>query len=441
MANVLYPEIKVTPPGPKAKIIIQKDLAYSSPSYIKAYPLVVDRGEGPWIYDVDGNRYLDFMAGIAVAATGHSHPKVVKAICDSASKFLHICGTDFFYQSMADICEKLASYVPGMGPKKVFLSNSGGEAVEGAIKLARYHTKRPNLISFHGSFHGRTTGCISLTTSKVKYRSHFGPLLPGVYHTPYCDPYKNPYETDQKSYAIDQLNHLFETLTSPDEVAAIIVEPILGEGGYVMPTHYFLKELRRLCDQHGMLLVFDEVQSGNGRTGQMFACEHYDVYPDIFVTAKGLASGMPLGAIVAKSHVMNWTRGTHGSTYGGNPVACAAALATLEIVEELLPSVRDNGQYMIEKLKQLQSRYSMIGQVRGTGYMVGVEFIKKDGTPASKFVDDLEQLGFSKGVLFLGCGKSTIRLAPPLIVGKHEIDIMLKVMEECIVELNKKHQL
>lgn len=437
----LYPEVKTDLPGPIGKEIVKKDLEYSSPSYIKAYNLVVSHGEGPWVYDVDGNRFLDFMAGIAVNSTGYSHPKVVKAVKEASEKFFHICGTDFFYPAMSDMVERIANFVPGMGKKKVFLTNSGGEAVEGALKLARYHTKRSNIISFKGAFHGRTTGCIALTTSKTKYRAHFGPLIPGVYHTDYCDPYRDSEETNQKSPAIDKLNELFNTLVSPKEVAAIFVEPIQGEGGYIMPTKFFLKELRRICDENGIMLVFDEVQSGNGRTGYMFASELYDIYPDIYTTAKGMASGMPLGAIVAKEEVMTWTRGTHGSTYGGNPVACAASLATYDVIEPLLPTVRELGKYMMDKLNELKSKYHVIGDVRGSGFMVGVEFVDPSNlAPAIDFMEELEQVGFKKGVLFLGCGTSTIRLAPPLIVTKHEIDIMLKVMEECIQELMPKYK-
>lgn len=435
----IYPEIKVKAPGPKAKLIIEKDQKYSSPSYIKLYDLVVERGEGPWIYDVDGNRYLDMMAGIAVASTGHSHPKVVQAIKDAADKFIHICGTDFYYDSMSRLMEKLGTLVPGMGSKKVFLTNSGTEAVEGAIKLARYHTKRPNIIAFRGGFHGRTTGAIALTSSKSKYRAHFGPLMPGVYHVPFCLPH-NENETENYSKVIHDIEFdFFKTIVDPSEVAAFVLEPIQGEGGYVMPTKFFLKELRRLCDTHGILLVYDEVQSGVGRTGHMYASEFFDVYPDIFVTAKGIASGMPIGAIVAKTDVMTWTRGTHGSTYGGNPLACEAALATLDIVEGLLPSIRTNGELTISKLKKLAEKYPVIGDIRGTGFMIGIKFVNPKTKKANaSYMEELELMAFTKGVLLLGCGTSTIRLSPPLVVGQHEIDIMLKVMEECIIELNKK---
>lgn len=435
----IYPDMKVKPPGAKAKLIIEKDKKYASPSYIKLYDLVVERAEGPWVYDVDGNRYLDMMAGIAVASTGHSHPRVVQAIKDAADKFLHICATDFYYDSMSRLMEKLGNLVPGMGPKKVFLTNSGTEAVEAAIKLARYHTKRPNIIAFRGGFHGRTTGAIALTSSKSKYRAHFGPLMAGIYHIPFCLPHKVT-ETETYSQVIHDLEHdFFKTIVEPKEVAAFILEPIQGEGGYIMPTKFFLSELRRICDTHGILLVFDEVQSGVGRTGHMYASELYDVYPDIYATAKGLASGMPIGAIVAKTSVMTWGRGTHGSTFGGNPLACEAALVTLDIVEGLLPSVRSNGEITMAKLKKLAEKYPMIGDVRGTGYMIGVKFVNpQTKKPHAAYMEELEQMAFTKGLLLLGCGTSTIRLSPPLIIGQHEIDIMLKILEECMVELNKK---
>lgn len=425
----LKPEIKVRPPGPRAKAVIERDAKVSSPSYIKEYPLVVDRGEGAWVYDVDGNRFLDFMAGIAVTSTGHAHPKVVKAIKDAADKFLHICSTDFYYESFAAACEKLASYVPQMGPKKVFLTNSGTEAVEGAIKLARYHTKRAHIIAFKGAFHGRTTGATALTSSKVKQRGHFGPFMPGITHVDYPNAYHGVAAPDFEG-------DLFQRHLDPKEVAAVFIEPILGEGGYVMPPAKFLKDLRAMCDKHGILLVFDEIQSGIGRTGRMFAAEHFGVAPDILLSAKGVASGMPLGAIIAKESVMTWPRGSHGSTYGGNPLCCAAGVATLEIVEGLLPNVRDGGEYLLGELRKLQAKYPRIGDVRGTGYMIGVEFVEP-GTkiPASEWVGKLEQLAFSKGLLLLSCGQSTIRLAPPLVVGKHEIDLCLKIMEECFKEL------
>ena len=447
MSN-LYPEIKVAPPGPRAQAIIEQDKQFTSPSYIKEYPLVVDRGEGPWVYDVDGNRYLDFMAGIAVTSTGHAHPQVVRAIQESAARFLHICGTDFYYDSFAQLCARLASYLPGMGPKKVFLTNSGTEAVEGALKLARYHTRRQYVIAFKGGFHGRTYGAISLNSSKVAQRAFFGPLMPGVIHIPYAYPYRcprgcAPNACDASCNCAQVLEtDWFVNHVDPREVAAIFIEPILGEGGYVVPPKSFLQELRRICDKHGILLVFDEIQSGIGRTGHMFAAEHFGVMPDIVLSAKGIASGMPLGAIIAKESVMTWPRGSHGSTYGGNPVCCAAALATLDVVDGLMENVRTTGDVLLKGLRDLQKRFPTLGDVRGVGLMVGAEYLDpKTGAPAAEYVGDLEQLAFQKGLLLLSCGKSTIRFAPPLVVGPHEVGVMLRILEECLTLLDDKHQM
>ncbi len=438
----LHPEIKIAPPGPKAKAIIERDKKVTSPSYIKEYPLAVESAEGPWVYDVDGNRYLDFMAGIAVASTGHSHPKVVKAIQDAAAKFLHICGTDFYYESMVRLCEKLAGYVPAMGAKKVFLTNSGTEAVDGAIKLARFHTKREKIIAFKGAFHGRTMGAISLNASKVGQRAFFGPLLPGVIHIPYSNPFRCPHKNKPSfcQTSCECATHLetdwFPSHTDPKEVAAIFVEPILGEGGYVVPAPKFLKDLRRICDQHGILLVFDEVQSGIGRTGDMFAAETLGVAPDIFTTAKGLGSGMPIGAIVAKESVMSWPRGSHGSTYGGNPVCCSAALATLEVIEPLLPHIRKVGAEMMQGLRELQKKHPVIADVRGHGLMIGAEFLEPEtGKPATTLVGELEQMAFREGLLLLSCGQSTIRFAPPLVITSHEIKTGLEILDRCLQKL------
>ena len=446
MTEKLLPLIKVPPPGPRAQAIIDLDKKHSSPSYIKEYPLVVERGDGMWVTDVDGNRFLDLMAGIAVNSTGHSHPHVVKAIKDAADKFLHICGTDFYYESFARLMERLAGYLPGMGPKKIFLTNSGTEAIEGALKLVRHHTRRQYVIAFKGGFHGRTMGAISLNSSKVGQRAFFGPLVPGVIHIPYPNTYRCPRGHQATDCAtacscarvLEQdwfLNHV-----DPREVAAVFVEPILGEGGYVVPPRPFLEDLRRICDQHGIILVFDEVQSGIGRTGKMFAAEHFGVMPDVVCSAKGIASGMPIGAIIAKESVMTWPRGSHGSTYGGNPVCCAAALATLDVIEPLLGKITETGALLQEGLRKLQRRHAVIGDVRGVGLMVGAEFVHpKSGAPASEYVGDLEQLAFKKGLLLLSCGKSTIRFAPPLIIGAHEVEVALKILDECLVELDSKH--
>ncbi|PZR14933.1 MAG: acetyl ornithine aminotransferase family protein [Archangium gephyra] len=426
----MKPTIKTELPGPKGAAIIERDRAVTSPSYIKEYPLVVERGYGPWVEDVDGNTFLDFMAGIAVTSTGHSHPKVVKAIQDAAAKFLHICGTDFYFDGFASIAERLSTAVPGMGKCKVFLSNSGTEAVDGALKLVRAHTKRQYVIAFKGAFHGRTYGAISLNQSKVGQRAFFGPLVPGIVHMPYPTP-QNPHAAKH----IEE--ELFVSGVDPREVAAVFIEPILGEGGYVVPPAQSLKDLRALCDKHGILLVFDEVQSGIGRTGTMFAAEHFGVAPDVICSAKGIASGMPLGAIIAKESVMTWPRGSHGSTYGGNPVCCAAALATLDIIEPLMPQIRENGAFMQEQLVAMQKKHAVLADVRGVGLMIGAEFLVPGTcTPAAEYVGALEQLAFRKGLLLLSCGRSTIRFAPPLVISREEIATGLEVLDACLTELD-----
>jgi 4-aminobutyrate aminotransferase len=433
-----YPRIVTPPPGPAAQAIIARDEAWTSTSYIKEYPLAIAGGAGAMAEDVDGNRYIDFMAGIAVTSTGYNHPVVVQAIRDAAGQFLHICGTDFYFDGFAKLAERLGRSAPGPSRKRVFLSNSGTEAVEGAIKLARYHTRRPALIGFHGSFHGRSYGAMSLTSSKAKQRSHFGPFLPEVYHVNYPNPYRSgaggPAAAVRES--LGMLEQLFERQLSPDDVAGIFVEPIQGEGGYVIPPIGFLKGLREICDRHGILLVADEVQSGVGRTGRMWACDWEEIEPDILITAKGLGSGMPIGAFIAKESVMTWSAGAHGSTFGGNPVCCAAALATLDIVEGLLPQVRTMGERLVTGMRRLQERFPVIGDVRGRGLMIGVEFVKDRATrePHPELVDRLTDRAFRKGLLLLGAGKSVLRLAPPLVLDEYDVDTGLGILEECLAE-------
>ncbi|HAH07932.1 MAG TPA: aspartate aminotransferase family protein [Elusimicrobia bacterium] len=441
-AELDYPKIVVPPPGPKAREVIKRDKRWTSTSYIKEYPLVVSHGKGPWVADIDGNRYLDFMAGIAVASTGYSHPKVVRAIQESASRFLHICGTDFYFEGFAELAERLARLAPGQSKKRTFLTNSGAEAIDGAIKLVRQSTGRPGLISFNGAFHGRTYGAMSLTSSKAKQKAGFGPLLPCVHHMPFGYCYRCAYGLTHPACRLRCVSEiedgLFRRDLSPKEVAAIFVEPIQGEGGYILPPPGYLKALRELCDRNGILLVFDEVQSGIGRTGKMFAAELYGVEPDVLCVGKGIASGMPLGAIVAKESIMKWDVGSHGSTYGGNPVCCAAALATLDVVEnELLGHVRKTGEALLLGLKRLQSKHECIGDVRGVGFMVGVEFVKdrESRAPAQSLVHELTQRAFRKGLLLLSCGQSVIRIAPPLVLTEKDIETGLQVLDECLTEL------
>ena len=440
-----YPHIKVPPPGPKAKAVIAQDEAFTSTSYIKEYPLVVERGEGAMVQDVDGNRFLDFMAGIAVVTTGHSHPRVVEAIKKSAEKFLHICATDFYFPSFAALAQKMTEIAPGKSKKRTFLGNSGTEAVEGAIKLARYHTKRPLFISFFGSFHGRSMGALSLTASKMKQRKHFAPFLPGVHHVPFGYCYRCPYNLTYPSCNLHCVNILeeeyFTKEIAPEDVAAIFVEPIQGEGGYVVPPLDYHKRLKEICEKYGILYVADEVQSGMGRTGKWFASEIFGVEPDIITVAKGIASGMPISAIVAKESVMTWPSGTHGSTFGGNPVSCEAALVTIELIEEtMMANAAKVGSYLIDQLKSMMERHRLIGDVRGYGLMIGIEFVRdrKTKEKAAEETEAIVQKAFLKGLLLLGCGENVIRFAPPLMVDKEDADLALNILDEVLTEVEKE---
>ena len=413
------PHIVTELPGPRARAVIEQDERYSSPSLTRVYPLVVARGEGAVIEDVDGNRFLDFNAGIAVNAAGHNHPKVNAAIHAQVDACLHYCSSDFFHPTHADLVERLATSVPdGMGHARVFLANSGTEAVEGALKLARHHTGRPNVIAFYGAFHGRSLGSLSLTSSKAKYRSGFGIVTPGSYHAPFA----YAAELTGADY-IEQV--LFHHMTEPGDVAAIFVEPIQGEGGYIVPPAGWLQALRDLCDRHGILLVMDEVQSGIGRTGTMWACQHDGVTPDIITAGKGLASGMPLSAIIARDTIMQWAPGKHGSTFGGNPVACAAALATMDLVDdELAANAAARGEQLMAGLRALQERFPIIQEVRGRGLMIGFDLVDHDMAVA------FEQACFERGVLSLTCGKRGVRLAPPLVITEAQCDRALEIIAD-----------
>lgn len=437
-----YPRIVVAPPGPKARAVVAKHDAYASTSYPKEYPLVIAGGERAMVEDVDGNRYLDFMAGIAVTSTGYNHPAVVAAVREAAGQFLHICGADFYFEKFSLLCERLARLAPGASKKRVFLANSGAEAVEGAMKLARHSTGRPAFVAFTGSFHGRTYGALSLTASKVVQRAGFGPFLPEVYHVPYPYQYRCDFCRGEPECSRGCVRHieddLFGRRLDPASVAAIVVEPIQGEGGYVVPPPGFLRDLRALCDRHGILLVCDEVQSGVGRTGKMFACEHEGIEPDVITVAKGLGSGMPIGAFIAKESVMKWGPGAHGSTFGGNPVSCAAALTTLDLVErEYMQNAVTMGARLMAGIQQLAQRHAVIGDVRGKGLMIGIEFVKDKKTrePYTELVAKLERLAFSKGLLLLGAGKTSLRLAPPLVVDQYDVDTALQILDDCLREL------
>jgi len=439
---IKYPRIHKPLPGPKAWKIIQKDQTFLSPSLTRSYPLVASRGRGAWMEDPDGNIFLDFTAGIAVTATGHCHPRVVKAIQRQAQKFLHMSGTDFYYDVQVELAEKLARLAPGKFKKRVFFTNSGTEAVEAAFKLARYKTKRERMISFFGAFHGRTMGALSLTGSKIRQKENFGSLVPGVTHVGYGYCYRCPYHLTYPQCGIDCVDYiehtLFKKTVPPADVAAIIVEPIQGEGGYIVPPPGYHQRLRKLTKKYGILLIVDEVQCGMGRTGKMFAIEHWGVEPDIITVAKGIASGMPLGAMIARADLMDWEPGAHANTFGGNPLACVAALETIHLLEHgLLENAAQTGDYLKKQLEELAKKFPLIGDVRGIGLMIGIELVqdRENKKPAIKERDEIVRLAFQKGLLLLGCGESGIRFSPPLVVKKKEVDVAVQILEECLEEL------
>ncbi len=420
----VHPHIKTELPGPKARAMIARDAEVISPSYPRDYPFVMSHGRGTEVWDVDGNRFLDFAAGIAVCATGHAHPNVVEAVREAAGEFLHI-SSDYWHERMIALAERLARLAPMGEPAMSFLCQSGTEAVEGAIKLARYVTGRPRFIGFLGGFHGRSMGSLSFTSSKYTQQKGFGQTMPGVTHVPFPDPFRPLFAgTDQGQAVLDYIRMLFERSVPPSDVAAILIEPIQGEGGYLVPPPGFLAGLRALCDEHGILLIFDEVQSGVGRTGRMFACQHDGVAPDIMTLAKGLGSGLPIGAVVAKKRLMQqWKRGAHGNTYGGNPITCAAAIATLELVEgEYAANAASVGAYFMDQLRDFAGAYPCIGEVRGRGLMIGMELVETDGSPAKELCDALITRAFHNGLLLLSCGVSTVRFMPPLSLSREEVD-------------------
>jgi 4-aminobutyrate aminotransferase len=439
------PDIKTPLPGPKAKAIIERDKKYVSPSYTRDYPFVIARGEGAVVEDVDGNRFLDCAAGIAVNSTGVSHPEVVKAIVEQAQQFIHMSGTDFYYEPQVRLAEELAGIAPIEGEVRTFFAKSGTEANEAAIKLARYHTKRQGIIAFLGAFHGRSMGALSLTASKVIQRRGFGPLMPGVYHAPYADCYRCPIGSTPESCAAECLSFLEDQilvhLVSPDDVAAIVVEAIQGEGGYIVPPPQFLQRLRELSAQNGMLLVVDEVQSGMGRTGRMFACDHIGLKADIVTVAKGIASGLPLGVTCARADVMTWPPGAHASTFGGNPVACAAAAATIRLLKDhLIANAATVGEHLLTGIRELQNRHRIIGDVRGKGLMIGIELVR-DRVTKERAIQErnaLVQAMFRRGVLVLGAGKNALRLAPPLVLTRTQADSVLRILDEALTEITPR---
>jgi len=434
-----YPRIVTPPPGPRAQAVIERDARVMSQNFKKDYPLVAERARGAVVEDPDGNRYLDFAAGIAVVATGHSHPEVVAAIQAQAERFLHMCATDFYYDNVVTLAEGLARRAPGPGPWRVFFANSGAEVVEGAIKLARLRTGRSKIVACYGAFHGRTYGAMSLTASKPVQRAGYAPFLPEVLHTHYAYCYRCPVNREPATCDVQCLDLLSETMfgttVDPREVAAVIVEPVQGEGGYVVPHPGFLPRLRELTRRHGILLIADEVQCGMGRTGRMFASEHFGLEPDIVTLAKGIASGMPLGALLARDDVMRWNDGGHGSTFGGNPVSVAAALATFKLLEGgLIENAARVGETLVSLLRQRLAGHDVVGDVRGLGLMIGVEIVRDRASraPAPELRERILSEAFRRGLLLLGCGKSTIRLAPPLVIDAQDAACASEILAEAI---------
>ncbi len=432
------PQVRTPLPGPRARAVIERDRKVLSPSYTRCYPLVAARGQGAVIEDVDGNLFLDFNAGIAVTSTGHCHPRITQAITSQSAQLIHMSGTDFYYENMVELAERMAALAPGGVPRRVYFGNSGTEAVEAAIKLARYHTRRDKFIAFYGAFHGRTMGSLSLTASKSVQRRGFGALLSGVFHAPYPNPYRAGGAEAATAQSLEAIDRLFHTVAAPEEVAAIIIEPVQGEGGYLVPPKGFFEGLKRLAEPHGILLIADEVQSGNGRTGRLWASEHFGFVPDILTTAKGIASGLPLGAMIARADLMDWGPGAHASTFGGNPVAVAAALATLDLLEAgLIDNAADVGAHMLNRLRDWPHRFASVGEVRGLGLMIGIELVRDQRTRerAPELRDALVQLAFERGVLVLGAGENTVRLSPPLIVTREQADYAIDILAECLEQL------
>ena len=444
------PKLVGSLPGPKARAAVEADGRLISPSYTRSYPLVAKRGRGIRVEDVDGNEFLDFAAGIAVTSTGHCHPEVVAAIQKQAAELIHISGTDFYNEPLTDLADRLSAIAPMHGPHRFFYGNSGAEAIECAMKLARYHTGRQHIIAFLGAFHGRTMGALSLTASKPQQKRRFAPLVPGVTHVRYPYAYRGCTggAQEEEAFSLGCARYieekLFKTILPPEEVAAIFVEPIQGEGGYVVAPDNFLEELRAICDRHGILLVVDEVQSGAGRTGKWWAIEHSGVEPDIVCMAKGIASGMPLGVCMSRAEIMDWVPGSHASTFGGNPVSIAAALATIDILErEAIDNAAKVGGKILERLNGWKKSHPLVGDVRGRGLMIGVELVKNKETrePATELRNRVEELAFERGLMILGCGETSLRLCPPLIVTEEEATVALDILEDALTQVEKEHAL
>jgi len=442
----VYPKIVVTPPGPKARELVKKDEALISPSYVRFYPLVVESGRGCIVRDVDGNEYIDFNSGLVCLNAGHNHPKVVAAIKNQCDRFLHYSNTDFFYAEVINLAEKLGEITPGSFDKKVYFGNSGAESIEAAVKLAKWHTRKQRFIGFISAFHGRTVGALSFTASKPTQRRYFFPLMPGVTHVPYPYCYRCPFKLtypDCHHWCIDFIDEfVLQKYVPPEDVAAILFEPIQGEGGYVVPPPEYFQRLKKLADRYDMMLIDDEVQAGMGRTGKWFAIEHWDVEPDILCSAKALASGLPLGATIAKAKVMDWVGGSHASTFGGNPLSCVAANAVIDVIKEekLLENATKQGAYIMKRLGELKEQSEIVGDVRGKGLMIGMEIVENKETkkPAPKKAEEIMMRSWKRGVAVITCGVSTVRIAPPLNITRELVDAALEIIEDIVKEIEKE---
>lgn len=441
-----YPKIVVTPPGPKARELVRKDEKFISPSYGRFYPLVVESGKGCIVRDVDGNEYIDFNSGLVCMGVGHNHPKVVSAIKNQCDLFLHYSNTDFFYREVVDLAEKLAQITPGSPEKKVYFGNSGAEAIEAAAKLAKWHTRKQLFIGFTSAFHGRTIGALSFTASKPTQKRYFFPLMPGVTHVPYAYCYRCPYKLTYPQcdyWCVDFIDeYVLQKYVPPEDTAAIVFESIQGEGGYVVPPPEYFQRIEKLAHKYGLLLIDDEVQSGMGRTGKWFAIEHWSVEPDILCTAKALASGLPLGATIAKAKIMDWVAGSHASTFGGNPLSCVAASAVIDVVKEekLLDNAAKQGAYIMKRLGELKEQSEIVGDVRGKGLMIGMEIVedKESKKPAPQKVTDIMLRSWKRGINVISCGASTIRVAPPLVITKDLVDSALDIIQDSVREVEKE---
>lgn len=441
-----YPKIVVTPPGPKARELVKKDESLISPSYGRFYPLVVESGKGCIVKDVDGNEFIDFNSGLVCMNVGHSHPKVVAAVKNQCDRFLHYSNTDFYYREVVDLADRLAHITPGSPEKKIFFGNSGAEAVEAAIKLAKWHSRRQLFIAFISAFHGRTVGALSFTASKPTQRRSFFPLMPGVTHVPYGYCYRCPYKLtfpECHYWCVDFIDeYVLQKYIPPEDTAAILVEPIQGEGGYVVPPPEYFQRLKKIADKYGLLFIDDEVQSGMGRSGKWFAIEHWGVEPDIICTSKALASGLPLGACIAKSKVMDWVPGSHASTFGGNPLSCVAASAVIDVIKEekLLENATKQGAYIMKRLNELKEKSEIVGDVRGKGLMIGMEIVesKESKKPAPQKVNEIMMRSWKRGINVISCGASTIRIAPPLVITKELVDSALDIIEDTTRQVEKE---